>query len=240
MQDIYSNGKYLASNENWHSEDSEWKFKQVEKIITRNNLSISNFVEIGCGAGLVLDLLSRKFPNSRFQGFDISPHLYNFWNKLSHNKVKYFCQDFLDYETNSMYDICLIMDVFEHVPNYMGFLNSLSKRANFFIFNIPLDMNAIGVFLDQQSVARQKYGHLHYFSKSTAIQTLEECGYTIVDYFYAPGFYGQPVKNLQQRMLYPFRFLLYSISPEANSRILGGASLMVLASSSIFNSQTKM
>lgn len=230
-QNIYNDGKYLELNETWHSEDSEWKFKNVLKMIYRNKLSFSTFVEIGCGSGLVLDFLSREFPDSKLKGFDISPHLDKFWQNLSGNKVEYFCQNFLETDITNLYDVCLLMDVFEHVEDYMGFLNRLSNRANVFIFNIPLDMNIIGILLDQQAIARQKYGHLHYFSKSTALKTLEDCGYHVIDYFFAPGFHGQGLKNVQQMMLYPFRILLYNLSPEINSKILGGASLMVLASS---------
>jgi Methyltransferase domain len=231
METIYENGSYLANHENWHIEDSPWKAEQIAKIIQLNQISFESAVEVGCGAGGIVYELSKKFPDVPFSGFEISPQAAQFWSQHQRDNVKIELKDFLT--TSDAYDLLLLIDVFEHVPDYMGFLKSLSSRSKYFIFNIPLDMHIAGVILDNQVHSRTKYGHLHYFSKATALETLTDTGYKIVDHFYAPGFSGAPPesgrKTWQQRVLFPLRQMMYSISPGLSTKLLGGASLMVLA-----------
>lgn len=233
METIYENGSYLANHENWHIEDSPWKAAQIAKIIQLNQISFASAVEVGCGAGGIIYELSKKFADVSFAGFEISPQAAQFWAQHQRDNVKIELKDFLT--TSDSYDLLLLIDVFEHVPDYMGFLKSLSSRSKYFIFNIPLDMYLVGLILDNQVSARSKYGHLHYFSKATALSVLADTGYKIVDHFYAPGFSGVPPesgrKTWQQKLLYPCRKLMYSISPSLSTKLLGGASLMVLATS---------
>jgi Methyltransferase domain len=231
MQTIYSDGTYLSNHENWHIEDSPWKAEQIEKIINQNNITFNTAVEVGCGAGGVIHELASKFPTGKFSGFEISPQASKFWPQFERNNLSFTIKDFL--ETSEIYDLLLLIDVFEHVPNYMSFLESILLRSKYFVFNIPLDMHLVGLLLDNQINARDKYGHLHYFSKATALRTLSDTGYKVVDYFYAPGFLGAPPessrKTWKQKLLYPPRSFFYSLSPEFSTKLLGGASLMVLA-----------
>ena len=232
MEKIYQDGSYLDKNQTWHTEDSDWKLSQVIKMIRKHDeLILNSITEVGCGAGLVLDGLSKEYRNCKFKGFDIAPNLPFLWDSLKGNSVEYSLEDFLHTNSLDKSDLLLSLDVFEHVPDYMGFLEKLRNRSNYFIFNIPLDMHVLGILLEQQGVAREKYGHLHYFSESTALSTLRDCKYHLIDYFYAPGFSGQPIKSYQQTILLPLRKILFNLSPKINSKLLGGASLLVLASS---------
>ena len=36
--DLYSDGTYSNNNPNWHSEDSEWKSKEIFTMIEKNSL----------------------------------------------------------------------------------------------------------------------------------------------------------------------------------------------------------
>jgi hypothetical protein len=231
MELIYQDGTYLANHETWHTEDSPWKAEQIVKLIGKNNVVFESAVEVGCGAGGVVYEVAGKFPTSKFSGFEISPQAKAFWPRYQRENLSIHLEDFLT--TSNFYDLLLLIDVFEHVPDYMGFLTLLSSRSKYFIFNIPLDMHLVGLLLDNQVHARKKYGHLHYFSKETALQTLTDTGYTVVDYFYAPGFSGVPAesgcKTWKQKLIYPCRWLMYGISPSLSTKLFGGASLMVLA-----------
>jgi cyclopropane fatty-acyl-phospholipid synthase-like methyltransferase len=233
MKAIYEDGTYLSNHETWHTEDSPWKAQQISKLIQRNDIKFIDAVEVGCGAGGVVYELSKLFPQVNFSGFEISPQATRFWNNYQSDNLQIKLADFLS--TSKSYDLLCLIDVFEHVPDYMGFLKSLSSRSKYFIFNIPLDMHLLGVLLDHQVYSRNKYGHLHYFSKETALQTLTDTGYQIVDFFYAPGFLGAPPessrKTWKQKSMYPGRWLMYHVSPSFSAKLLGGVSLMVLATS---------
>lgn len=48
-------------------------------------------------------------------------------------------------ETDVSWDLVLVLDVFEHVDDYLGFLRGLSRIARNIIFHIPLDISVMRV-----------------------------------------------------------------------------------------------
>ena len=127
------------------------------------------------------------------------------------------------------YDLVLCIDVFEHVEDYFGFLRRLRRRGRAFLFHVPLDMNAQMVARGEPvSRVRRTVGHLHYFSKETALFTLEECGYKVEASFFTPNGVERP-KSLRARLMKVPRRVGFAVAPEWTARVLGGYSLMVYA-----------
>jgi hypothetical protein len=75
---------------------------------------------------------------------------------------------------------------------------------------------------------RKNVGHLHYFMKDTALSTLEDTGYKILDYFYTPQ-HVDLAKTLKAQLLKLPRKMLFAMHPDLMVRLLGGYSLLVLA-----------
>lgn len=100
----------------------------------------------------------------------------------------------------------MAIDVFEHVPDHLGFLKQLSKRADHFVFHIPLDFNMLMLAKEEHTELRDRIGHLHYFSRVTAKDTLKSCGYQMVDWFYTAD-YALPG---HERKINSLRKLMYS------------------------------
>jgi hypothetical protein len=75
---------------------------------------------------------------------------------------------------------------------------------------------------------RKSVGHLHYFFKETAIETLQDCGYEIIDYLYTPRRLELPDLPLSAQLLKFPRKLLFNINADFAVRTLGGYSLLVL------------
>ena len=76
---------------------------------------------------------------------------------------------------------------------------------------------------------RDNIGHLHYFTPETAIATLTDCGYEIVDSMFTPSFADLPSKNWKAMIIRLPRLILFKLSPKLLSTFLGGISMMVLA-----------
>lgn len=113
-------------------------------------------------------------------------------------------------------------------PIYRGFLNQVGYKSEWTAFLIPLDMFALGIMVDHPAKTHALHGHLHYFSKSTALESLEDSGYEIVDWFYAKLGWERPVHGGHRLLKYPRR-LLFALAPDMAVRLLGGCSLVVLA-----------
>jgi hypothetical protein len=75
---------------------------------------------------------------------------------------------------------------------------------------------------------RQRFGHIHYFSKETALQLLSDLGYQIVDYFYTAVALDLSSVNPKNVVMRVPRRLLYSINMDMAVRLLGGYRLLIL------------
>jgi hypothetical protein len=116
------------------------------------------------------------------------------------------------------------------VEDYMGFLQKLKGKARYTIFHIPLNLSVQTVFRKNRLIyARKKVGHIHYYTKETALATLEDTGYRIIDHFYTAGSIDLPDKKLRTRLAKFPRKFFFKLNEDLTVRVLGGYSLMVLA-----------
>ena len=70
---------------------------------------------------------------------------------------------------------------------------------------------------------------MHYFSKETALASLEDTGYVIIDYEYTAGSIEIQYPNITTKLMSIPRKILFKISEDYAARLLGGFSLLVLA-----------
>ena len=232
--DQYTDGTYLDKVPDWHAGNSPWKASKVFEMIERNHLSLNSICDVGCGAGQVLVELQKHTDNNvMLTGYDISPHAIKIAKLNENAHLKFHNDDFLNNGETSP-DLILLLDVFEHVPDYLGFLDALKKKAAWIIFHIPLDMGARTVLRKSNYMLhmRQKYGHLHYFSKETALATLSDVGYDVQDCFYTDDCEisgGNYIQNLRVRINYQARKSIFSFNPDLAVSIFSSFNLMVLA-----------
>ena len=230
----YTTGEYLAKNPDWGQTDSNWKAENVAAIIKRNHLQPQLIVDVGCGAGAVIHALAKglELTNTQLEGYDVSPQAIELARKYEAPNVRFTCEDFLNASERA--DLVLLLDVFEHVPDYMGFLEALKPRGDQFIFHIPLDMNVQAVFRDAQIELRDWVGHVHYFSKKTALRTLEDCGFKIIDLMYTRSALdleplSRSASKIRTKVANVLRRLTFPVAPDFAAKLYGGYSLMVLA-----------
>ena len=84
----------------WNSEDSSWKSGQIMQIIKSNGIQPKTITEIGCGAGQILEELSKQpyLKGCEFEGYDISPQAIELCKKINRKNCKFFCKDLLEEE----------------------------------------------------------------------------------------------------------------------------------------------
>jgi SAM-dependent methyltransferase len=231
MTSIYTSGDYLEATQTWHIEDSPWKANQIAKIITDAGIQPKTIAEIGCGGGMNLrELADKEFlSNVQFTGYDISPQAIELSSQINHDRINFFCDDLLS--TNAEpFDILMAIDVFEHVPDYMGFLNKCREKAEYKIYHIPLDLHVSSVLRNAFISHRYSIGHIHYFTADSALATLKDTGHEIVDYFYTNGAFGvyQEHPSVKKAIANVPRWAISKFSTPFAARLLGGYSLLVL------------
>ena len=226
--DFYTGEEYLRHNPTWHVEDSEFKAEKIINIISKNNINFKSIVEVGCGVGEIVKILSDKYKDIQIAGFDISKPAIDIAKNKESDNLKFFNEDIL--LTDKHFDVLILADVFEHVKDYLGFIENLSTHSDYMIFHIPLDISIQKIFFPKRIIRnRKEVGHLHYFIKETALETIKDCGLEIIDYSYTRWGLEMKQKGLVKKIGKIPLFILDLISTDFASKVLGGNSLIVLA-----------
>lgn len=230
MNDIYTTGKYLENNPGWHVGDSPWKSEQILRMMKKHNLQPTTLCEVGCGAGEILSQLYEQLPATQLSGYEVSPQAFELCVKREKERLRFFLGDLL--ETQEKFDLLLCIDVFEHIPNYLFFLENLRNHADHFIFHVPLDLSLLTILRPGRLIqGRYGVGHLHIFTYELALAVLRDTGYDILDSFFTAGGLELPKNKRQARTVLANlpRRLLSKFSNQLSARLFGGYSLLVLA-----------
>ena len=108
-------------------------------------------------------------------------------------------------------------------------MRSLRQKSEYQIFHIPLDLSVQSVLRGEPILTRRhSLGHIHYFTKETALATLIDTGYEVLDHFFTPTDIDR-VQSWKARIAKVPRQLSASLNPSCAARIFGGFSLLVLA-----------
>lgn len=198
MSDIYRDGRYQAANPTWHAEDSPWKAVKVAALLTKHGLAPRTVAEIGCDAGQVLNGLTTALPGiESLHGYDLSPQALALCRSIQNPRLRFFEKDLL-LEAGAYFDAVPAIDVFEHVEDYSSFLRALRTKGKHEILHVPLELNALAALCGTPAASRIAFGHLHFFSRETALMALEFAGYNAVDAVYTAGAVELPLESLSQ------------------------------------------
>ena len=226
---IYTDGTYLEKNPDWHMYESPFKVNQILRMLKKHRLQPKTIAEVGCGAGEVLRLLQEQMDRGcRFSGYDISPQALEMCKSRANERLQFKLAD-ITHQENIFFDMILVLDVIEHVEDYFSFLRGIRPKSDLKIFHFPLDISVQAVLRRRGLLKRRElYGHIHYFTKETALATVKDSGYELMDYFYTPRCIELAKDAIQKIARLP-RIICFSIHPDLAVRILGGYSLLILA-----------
>jgi len=233
---IYDDGTYLSTNPDWHSQDSDWKAQQLmslfdSRILSALRRSGTTIAEIGCGYGGVLaaakEWLGTQCIRCEATGYDISKIACAEASRR-HADIRIVCGEFP--AAHETYDLIILADVLEHVAGPGQLLRSASKRCRFLLLHIPLEANLYVRLLhgaDYRSWLRHDRGHIHLFTKDSAIRLICSARAKILSWkyttwgldLYLPGTgRSAPVVRFLRSVGMP-------CCPDVTVRVLGGASL---------------
>jgi len=229
-ESIYTDGKYLETNPTWHVEDSAWKAAQILRMLERNRIRPQTVCEVGCGAGEILKRLQEAMDRScEFHGYEISPQAFRLCQERANDRLHFHLQDFL-LEEERRFDLLLLIDVIEHMEDYFGFLRRVRSRSHYTVLHIPLDLSCRSVLWPSRLLEiRRTMGHIHCFTFETAMESLVEAGYKVIDHFLTPVALDAPKKAVKTHLANVPRRITSIASRKTAARLFGGFSLLVLA-----------
>lgn len=228
---MYTGSGYAANNPTWDVEDSIWKADIIYELLKKNHIATEKIIEIGCGAGGILQhLAGKESAIKKLEGYDISPHAIRLAKEKESDRIKFFNEDFLAKNIQKA-GLILVIDVVEHIGDFYKFLQKIRTKGEQFIFHIPLDLSCRTILkphvLLQQ---RQAVGHIHYFSKEMVEWILKDTGYTIRDWVYTkPVTDTKPADSFKRVIKKTLRNLSFSLNENLSARLWGDYSMMILA-----------
>jgi len=226
-KNIYISDFYKEKNPDWHSSDSKFKLFEILKILKKNNINLKKICDIGCGSGNIIFNLSKIYKESLLHGYEISPYAYKISKKKKNRNLIFFNKDINN--INTFYDCSLCIDVFEHVDNYIGFLNKIKKISQYSIFHVPLDLSVQSIIRTRPIFyARKNVGHLHYFNKEILLEIFKDLDFEILDFHYTFNNNIYKSKSIIKIISAFCRNIFFKISPNFTAKYLGGYSIMIL------------
>lgn len=164
--------------------DSRWNDWQDMKIFgptsrhTRrlilallSKVKFKSVLDIGCGTGLLLSDVKKKFKNVTLFGTEISNNAVAISKKNLPN-AKYFVNDISKEPPPLKSDLILCADVLEHIKNYQKAIVSISKVCNKYFL--------LSTIQGKMRNFEKNVGHVRNFKKKELIETLENNGFEIV------------------------------------------------------------
>lgn len=211
-------------------EESPFKVRQILRMLEKQNLSPKTVCDVGCGGGVVLaELQPNLCAECVCWGYDVSPDAISFCASRCNDRLHFLVRDIRLDPCDAFFDLLLILDVFEHVDDYIGFVRDIRGKGKYKLFHIPLDLSVQAVARRNGLLRRRdNFAHLHYFTKETALRTLTDLGYELVDYFFTPRCIELGDLFIQKVARLP-RQACFALNQDLTVRFLGGYSLLVLA-----------
>ena len=185
MSDIYNDNSYLKNNPTLHSEDSEFKFNNIRKflekiIIQEKKIKI---LDVGGGAGLigkmVMEYYAKKDIIVTLHSLDLSLKMLK-TQKQNNPKIKKLINCSLEKCKELNYDLVLMIDVIEHIPNKNISAKTLNRLSKNIIYNIPIEINLFDYIRNISLLFRyyknqtKVLGHVHFFSFLTTTSFLKK------------------------------------------------------------------
>jgi hypothetical protein len=228
---IYLDGEYGQKNPTWHVEHSAWKAGYIMQAMAFLPCPPATICEIGCGAGEILRQLDLSLAGSgavELVGYDVSPQAIALAREREGSRLSFVLGD--SNSDGRHFDLLLGIDVIEHMEDAFAFLRNIRTKADYFVFHIPLEISCEHILRGFVMESRKLYGHIQQYTRETALATLQECGYTILQHFYTPNYECMP-DNGHTRITKRLRRMIFALHRELSPRLISGCSLMVLARS---------
>lgn len=125
----------LPRKDIWINEAS-FGFEHVKAHLNQLSLG-SNVLEVGSGSGLLLTQIRASYPHLALEGIEPIGKGFDslaiYHEKLQQTGIRIHRCGYEDFEINQRYDFIYLVNVFEHLPNWVDFLsfvqNSLSSSG---------------------------------------------------------------------------------------------------------------
>jgi SAM-dependent methyltransferase len=211
--------------------DTPWKASKINQIVDVCHLRAQRVLEVGCGSGAIIADVSQRLQAWGW-GLDISKKM-----------LKVAVQEFLSVQfvegdalalpfATDTYDLCLLVDVVEHVPQPRQVLEEALRVSHHVILKVPIEYNLWRRFQHYASIftwedSRITVGHLFWWNYRGVRELVE--GFNVIHEELVSIFADQPPgRGILQRPLDLTRKGLFHVSKKLYKPLFGGDVVFLL------------
>jgi SAM-dependent methyltransferase len=180
----------------------DWKARKLSQLIA-NDSGIKNILEVGCAFGVLLNNLADKLHITERYGIDISSENIkaakdifpgcNFY----HGTLEEFMMVIPAKIQNSRFDLIVLSDIVEHIPDDRGFLEIVRNMSSYVLLNLPLEKSF--KTRNRQYGEQDPSGHLRCYDIEDAARLVNLAGFEVVRSFTSIAFYDKQVYNIYKK-----------------------------------------
>ena len=160
-----------------HYRASQYTYRRIYPIINEQARSAASVLDVGCGSGYLLELLS-EHPHLVRVGIELNAARAAYVRRVA--KCEVFQQPIEQFQSNSRFDLITFINVFSHVPAFDALFQSFHALLS---ENGRLIIKAGEMSPDVQKSAVFDWGipgHLHFLGLNTMSFIADKYGFEIV------------------------------------------------------------
>ncbi len=145
----------------------QWRHCMVARAVKQSGVSVQRALEVGCGHGVARELLERDF-DFAVDGCDLNQKALEMARP---GRGRLLVYDVLEQSLPEQYDAVFLLDVIEHVPDDVAFVQAASRHlrpGGLIILNVPAHRRLAS---DYDRIA----GHLRRYSRRQMANLLRLC-----------------------------------------------------------------
>ncbi len=194
--------EYVAFRNDLHKREyynvaSDWKVRELVSLVPYNKV-FNNVLEVGCAFGVLLNNISDRLNIKARTGIDISSENISTaksdWPECTffNGTVEEFIRDVMPKMQNFRFDLVVLSDIVEHIPDDLGFMKTIREISSYVLLNLPLEksISTRNRVYDENDPS----GHLHCYDKELAMNLINSSGFNIQKSFTSIAFFDRQFK----------------------------------------------
>ena len=162
-----------------------------------------NILEVGCAFGVLLNNIANRLSLKSRTGIDISSNNIEAAKNLFpacnyfRGTLEEFIRSFPDVIKDHRYDLVVLSDIVEHIPDDLGFMRLVNNMSSFVLLNLPLEKSF--KTRNRQYGEQDPSGHLRCYDEKDAVSLVQNAGFEVVRSFTSIGFFDKSFYEMYTR-----------------------------------------
>ncbi len=172
-------GSYSPQEYRWIAANAKSKAANIMTLLASDAENAKSVLEVGCGAGIVLNELSKISAATQLVGVDMEdPENHPSDGRPANVQVMKYDGQRLPFDDKS-FDLVYATHVLEHVPDERGFLSEISRVSKGLIYlEVPCELH---IRSNQDTIqSTLDIGHINFYTPDSFLVTLETSGLKVI------------------------------------------------------------